>query len=76
MVVIVVPAFAEGDEREEPVVAARVCGGESSFTKHMSKGIDREDTVVEENRRQEKADEQRTRTAEYKDDDGEDGRRN
>lgn len=43
--VIIVPAFAKGEESEEETVSAIVVGGETTGTKNMGEGIDEESAV-------------------------------
>jgi len=65
VVMIVVPAFAEGDEREQPVVLAGVVCRETAVAENVRKRIDGERAVPEEDGAQEKApDEQRPGTDE------------
>jgi hypothetical protein len=62
-VVIVVPAFAEGDQREQPVVFAGVGGGKAALAEDVRKRIDGECAMPQENGAEEKApDEQRPGT--------------
>jgi hypothetical protein len=47
-VVVVVPPFAEGDDREEEAVLAVVARLEASLTEYMREGVDAECSVIEE----------------------------
>src|SRR5258706_7919163 len=55
VVMIVVPAFAEGDQGEQPVVLAGVGGREAALAKDVGERIDGERAVPEEDGAQEKA---------------------
>ena len=46
--VIVVPSLSEGNQGEQPVIAAVVSGWKTSLTDQVSKRIDAEGTVVQQ----------------------------
>ena len=61
MVVVVVPALAEGDQRQEGVVAAVVAGGEAARAPEMRQRIDGDRGMEQHDRRHEEAPHQQLR---------------
>jgi predicted dithiol-disulfide oxidoreductase (DUF899 family) len=49
VVMVVVPAFAESDQSEKPIILAGVRGGETAIAKNVREGVDRESAVPEKN---------------------------
>jgi hypothetical protein len=54
-VVIVVPPFAQGNERQEPVITAVIGGWESSLSDQVCEGVNAERAVVEKHGADEEA---------------------
>src|SRR5687768_9364193 len=50
MVVIVVPALAERDEREQPIIAARIARAIALLAEYMREGIDGVRAVIAQDR--------------------------
>lgn len=69
LMVIVVPAFAEGNESEQEIVAAIILGLESPRAPQMGQGIDRERAVPQEDGRKHESPHEHSEAA-----DGEHGR--
>src|SRR5690349_25054624 len=55
VMMIVVPAFAKGNQRQQPVVFAGVRGGKTALSDDVRKRIDRDGAVPEKDRAQETA---------------------
>lgn len=58
MVMVVVPAFAEGDQGEEEVVAAVVCGVVAAAAVHVGERVDGEGGVPDEDGTPEESDDE------------------
>src|SRR5271169_5528552 len=72
---IVVPAFAEGDESEEPVVFAGVRGGETALAEDVRQRVDGEGAVPQESGAEEEAPEEQGPIANQPQADSKDRRR-
>ena len=55
VVMIVVPSFAEGDQRDEQVVTAVVLGVKAALPKNVRQGIYRESAVIQHHRADEES---------------------
>src|ERR1700741_2409773 len=75
VVMVVVPTFAESDEREEPIVFAGVGGREAALAEDVRERIDGEGTMPEENGAQEEAPEKHSPPADQPERNREDRRR-
>jgi len=73
VVMVVVPAFAEGDEGEQPVVFAGVCGGETAIAEDVRERIDGEGAVPEQGGAEEKAPSEQGPAANQPEGDSQDG---